>query len=177
MRNGNLLAEKNINFLRQAQGLIEQLDDTLFTHVNPPMFRSGVGSHIRHDLDHYLNFVAGIKTGEIDYEARKRDIRIEKNRKVALELIEYIVGDLSLMQPEDGNRPVQVKTDSDGEAAEAVWAPSTFTRELDFLLSHTVHHFGLIAMILRFQGFEPGENFGVAPSTIRYLENNTSCAL
>jgi hypothetical protein len=53
---------------------------------------------------------------------------------------------------------------------------STVARELQFLLSHTVHHYALIALILRLQGFEPGEEFGVAPSTLAHWRREVVCA-
>jgi hypothetical protein len=43
-------------------------------------------------------------------------------------------------------------------------------RELQFLLSHTVHHYALMALILRLQGFNPAAEFGVAPSTLQHWE-------
>jgi hypothetical protein len=45
---------------------------------------------------------------------------------------------------------------------------STIGRELQSLSSHTVHHFALIAMSLRAMGIPVEEDFGVAPSTLRY---------
>lgn len=47
------------------------------------------------------------------------------------------------------------------------WSISSLKRELQFLLSHTIHHYSLIALALRLQGFEPGAAFGVAPSTLK----------
>jgi uncharacterized damage-inducible protein DinB len=41
-------------------------------------------------------------------------------------------------------------------------------RELQFLASHTLHHYALIAALLRLQGVEPGEEFGVAPGTLEH---------
>jgi hypothetical protein len=41
-------------------------------------------------------------------------------------------------------------------------------RELQYLLSHTIHHYAIIGSILRAQGVEPGPDFGVAPSTLRH---------
>jgi len=40
-----------------------------------------------------------------------------------------------------------------------------------FLLSHTVHHYALISVALKLQGIDPGEEFGIAPSTLRYLKS------
>ena len=48
----------------------------------------------------------------------------------------------------------------------AVWSRSSLLRELQFALSHTVHHYAIIARQLRERGAEPGADFGVAPSTL-----------
>ncbi|NIP97468.1 MAG: hypothetical protein GWO24_30170, partial [Akkermansiaceae bacterium] len=41
-------------------------------------------------------------------------------------------------------------------------------RELQFLVSHTVHHFAMIGGICRALGVALEDDFGVAPSTIRH---------
>ena len=46
--------------------------------------------------------------------------------------------------------------------------PSTVRRELIFLVSHTVHHYALIAVMLRHQAVGLPADFGVAPSTLRH---------
>ena len=51
---------------------------------------------------------------------------------------------------------------------EIEWQPSTTGRELQFLVSHTVHHFAMIGGICRALEVEMEENFGVAPSTLRH---------
>jgi hypothetical protein len=48
------------------------------------------------------------------------------------------------------------------------WTRSSIARELQSLLSHTVHHYALIAIALRLQGIEPSAEFGVAPSTLEH---------
>jgi hypothetical protein len=51
---------------------------------------------------------------------------------------------------------------------------SSISRELQVLSSHTVHHFALIAMTLRMRGVELDSDFGMAPSTLRYLAAKTA---
>jgi len=60
--------------------------------------------------------------------------------------------------------------------APLVWCTSSVLRELDFLQSHTVHHYSLIAMLLRLHEIDPGEDFGVAPSTLKYWKEEAACA-
>ena len=58
----------------------------------------------------------------------------------------------------------------------AVWTESTPERDLQYLQAHTIHHYALIAMILRLQGREPGKGFGVAPSTLTFRNRQTQTA-
>ena len=55
-----------------------------------------------------------------------------------------------------------------GDIPEDEWSGSTVRRELQFLLSHSIHHYALIATICHANGFPVPEGFGVAPSTLRY---------
>lgn len=49
-----------------------------------------------------------------------------------------------------------------------VGSVSSLGRELQLLISHTVHHYAMMALVLRGQGIDPGPEFGVALSTFRY---------
>ncbi|MFT5050292.1 MAG: hypothetical protein ACI8QZ_001693 [Chlamydiales bacterium] len=42
-------------------------------------------------------------------------------------------------------------------------------------MSHTVHHFALIAVILRLDGRSVRARFGVTPSTLRHREATREC--
>ena len=53
-----------------------------------------------------------------------------------------------------------------GSDSDDQWAPSTIVRELQFLLSHTVHHFALISTMNSINNVATPENFGIAPSTL-----------
>jgi hypothetical protein len=64
----------------------------------------------------------------------------------------------------------------DAEASDVreCFMESSISRELQVLSSHTVHHFALIAMTLRMHGVEMDADFGMAPSTLRYLASKTA---
>ena len=75
-------------------------------------------------------------------------------------------------------RELAVKTDTGSEidAAQA-WTRSTGRRELQFLLSHTIHHYALIAVICNHLGVPLDPAFGVAPSTLRFQQQQgVTCA-
>ena len=168
------LVHDNRHFLQQAADLIEQISDELYANNDSRYFMSGVGKHIRHILGFYEQFLAGWPE-KIDYDARQRSPRLEDERTVAQNHINAVIDQLSqLLDTVDSpSLAVQVKND-DTDTAEDVFSHSTVARELQFLKSHTVHHFAMVAMILKVQGFDPPPEFGVAPSTLVYLKQQAA---
>ena len=72
------------------------------------------------------------------------------------------------MQPDGEPASILFERGEGLTADDAPWADSSVERELQVLLSHTVHHYALIAVALRLHGHPVDEEFGVAPSTLRY---------
>ncbi len=169
MRYENILIHDNITVLQQGLNLLYNIDDRLYTHTGQLPHTASVGGHMRHCLDFYHCFVRGSETGIIDYDRRERDDRIARERHVAVATIETLVACLEQQAHMSGQQPVQVRLDQSPQRSDAdAWSASSVARELQFLVSHTIHHYALIATLLRLQGFEPGKEFGVAPATLAY---------
>ena len=177
MQDTAAVAQENIAFLEQGLALIEGLDARLFGATPRYFSRGGIGAHFRHILDHYDCFLAGIATGRVDYDRRERDRRTELEPLVCAGRIRSIVDGLRGVNDSGRDEPLRVAMDSgeriDGSAG---WSTTTLGRELQYLLSHTVHHFALIGVMLRLLGVDPGPDFGVAPSTLRYERGDRVCA-
>ncbi len=160
------LKEDNIGCLQQGISLLEKLDDTLYNRRSEACFNSTIGGHIRHNTDHYDCFLRGYREGSVDYDERTRDPSVEKQAHSACQLMKRIISALEELPDSQLDQPLQVKMDSGGADD---WSGSTVRRELQFLLSHTIHHFALIATIARLEGVEDlPAHFGVAPSTIKH---------
>lgn len=160
------LIAANHQVLRQGLEMLAAIDDQTYVRTIEPLFAYGVGSHIRHCLDSYNCFLNGAGRGMVDFDNRSRDGQTAIDRGCAMRRIESVIGSLGEL-PRTASLALLSKQDS------PVWAVSSIERELQFLLSHTVHHFALIALILRVQGVEVDENFGVAPSTLDYWNSTT----
>lgn len=156
------LLTANLQVLQQGIELLTQLDDEQYTMTAGPLFAYGVGSHFRHCLDSYQCFLQGLPTGRIDYDRRERDELTAQDRQHASTRITWTMELLCELLHSFEHGAVCVRQDG------PQWAASSVTRELQFLLSHTVHHYALIALILRLQGFNPAAEFGVAPSTLEH---------
>lgn len=171
------LTEGNAAFLRQGAELIARLSDAQYAEAPAGFSRGGVGAHFRHILDHYDCFLGGLDRGRIDYDARHRDPRVEHDRAFAQDKLAAVCGRITTLDPRLGTAPIQA-TLLCGEPAglATTWSATSVTRELQFLASHTVHHYAVIAAMLRPQGVEPGNDFGVAPSTLEYERGHAACA-
>ena len=155
--------DQNVYFLLQGLELFHRLDPEVYS-VSVDA-RASVGAHLRHVIDYYHCFFRGVGDGRINYDERRREAALESDPRLGAAALQEIIerfGDLE----DDSERPIEVKVDTDD--AEDARSRSTLGRELQFLVSHTVHHYALIALLLRRQGVEPGESFGVAPSTLEY---------
>ena len=174
------LAAQNLYFLHQGRQLLDRLDDRLFSQAPTGLSNASVGAHLRHAIDCYRCFLAGLADGKIDYDARQRQTAVESDRTTADAAMAEIACALEGIDHRALEDSLDVKVDAAAwEDPAQHWHRSTLGRELQFLLSHTVHHYALIALILRAQGFDPGADFGVAPSTLehqRSLEMASPCA-
>jgi hypothetical protein len=169
MDHNNTVVEDNINLLTQGIELIEDIGNCLYSNGKPPFLKNGVGSHFRHCIDFYNSFLTSLETGKINYALRKRNRLVETDGSLAIFEIESVIKGLRRLSPADLRRPVQVIVEeSSGTLDSSVWSGSTVMRELQSLLSHTTHHYAIIALALRLQGFNPSEEFGVAKSTLGY---------
>src|SRR5262245_2986220 len=137
---------------------------------------SPVGAHFRHIFDHYQLLLEGLASGRIDYDARRRDPRLERERRHAIDVALGIRNQLNRITPDQGPHLLTVSLRSMADEDQPDWSGSTVRRELQFLVSHTVHHCALIKQILRQHGFDAGVEFGLAPSTKSHLQRQTACA-
>jgi len=164
-----VLLDTNIGWLRQAQLLVEQLNDDSFLCSPKGLAPHRVGSHLRHVLEFYECFLDGIQYSLIDYDARRRDESIERSRHQAAERIGSILRRLEDDPLVQMDSIVLVRMeDAEAGKPQNLHLTSSVSRELQALSSHTIHHFALIAVTLRALGLEVDPDFGMSPSTLRY---------
>lgn len=163
------LIRANIELLQQGVELLSRHDERTFCAADPASWGSGIGAHFRHVLDHYRSFIEGLDSGLIDYDNRERNTQEESDLPAAIASISEIAVRLESSNV-DPEAPVKVKVRASTQG-ETEHSMSSFGRELQFLVSHTVHHYALVAIASRMLGIFPDESFGVAPSTLKYLDS------
>ena len=179
MANSKALNQGDIQFTDATQLLagcvrsIEQCGQLLRlisaeSYVDSSRGMSSVGAHIRHILDRFHCFLAGMPAGSIDYDARKRDKSIEKNLDVATFALVSVRWRIETMAALDDLGNAITVRESVHHQGPAVTMPSTVGRELMGLVTHSIHHLAIIALIVKSYGYEMDSDFGKAASTILY---------
>lgn len=156
----------NAALLRQGAAIARSLPAELFTWTLPLLPGGTLGRHLRHVAEFYEAFLDGVASGRIDYETRRRDAAFESSPEEAAFRLEALAARLESIDDASPDGALDVR----GEGSTR-HARSSFGREVDALLSHTIHHYALVAVFLRSFGIEPPEAFGVAPSTLRHWES------
>jgi hypothetical protein len=165
----------NVRWLRQVSRLLDRVDDAAYATSPRGLAPHRVGAHLRHVLEFYQCFVEGAEASHIDYDARRRDQAVEHSRAAAAEAVWSIIRALETSRDLRQERIIWVRMeDAENNAVREGFMDSSISRELQALSSHTVHHFALIAMTLRMHGVEMDADFGMAPSTLRYLASKTA---
>jgi hypothetical protein len=178
MQSHQSLIRHNLELLAQGHELLDRMDDGLYTADVVPLSARAVGCHFRHCLDFYDRLLTGVATGRVDYDARSRRQRIETDREFAMQEIQRLQEGIQALAGCEPELSLEVNLDNAlAGTGDTAWSHSTLLRELQALVSHTVHHYALIGLLLKAQSFEPGEEFGVAPSTLEYLRQaQTHCS-
>lgn len=169
----------NIQSLKAAEHILISLNDEQYRAIVHP-YTANLGKHLRHITDHYQLFFDGVNSngpnpGCIDYDQRKRVEIEENNRSTMILRLRQICGELQLLSDnteEDRSLLISLAVD---EGLKAPNVPTSLSRELIFLQSHTVHHYAIIAAILKLQNIDIDGEFGIAPSTLKY-EHQQQCA-
>lgn len=155
------IKERLVEEIEKSVQVISRLDDTAFRR---PGRSSSIGAQFRHNLDVVNTFLNGVRVGRIDYTRRERDARVERDRYYAIERFDGAMSRLLDLSPAMIRSMVSVRSEIDP----SMWLASTAIREMEYVLSHTIHHHALIAERLAGLGLDLESNFGVAPSTRDY---------
>lgn len=156
-----IIAE-NLQILQQGIFLLESITNERYKQKQE-ILTSSIGEHFRHIIEHYELFWNGLNVGHIDYDKRNRNPRLETDRLFAIESMEQYV---SLFQTQN-LKPEKISISQNYNPNENVpIIPSYTNRELQFLLSHTVHHYAIISILVKLDGGVVSKEFGFSPATL-----------
>jgi hypothetical protein len=163
-----------IEALEQGATLIAAIPDEVYAGAPVVLpCASTVGAHYRHVLEHVQLLLDGLGDVMVDYDLRRRDPRVEVDRDVAMSLTRRLCGGLRGLPLEQMEAPILIAhaTCPTGDPHKV---PSTTARELMFILSHTIHHWALVRMLVELHQHEAPATFGYMPSTLRHMQASAS---
>lgn len=176
---GEALVRENIDLLRQGIAIVSSLPDGCYERNAHALFADGIGRHFRHVLDVYERLLD--RVGIVDYDARRRDPRVEQDRDHAIDAAERMIAKLPglALGPSysDGmavSERLAVRVEVKGDSGSGIVTSSSVARELAAVATHTIHHYAIIGLLMKIQNVEPPADFGIAPSTLRHRKSMSS---
>jgi uncharacterized damage-inducible protein DinB len=157
-----------VAILAQGEDLLESVSPEEFARRNPQMFNGSIGGHYRHCLDHFSSWLRGLEAGEVNYDHRERDPRIEREPAFALQATRDIREALQRVQAGELGRPVMACCEVSYEEGESPRTASSYSREMVYVVAHAIHHYALISVMARLMDITLPPHFGVAPSTVAH---------
>jgi hypothetical protein len=126
---------------------------------------STIGKHFRHVIEFYQCLLEGVALGEINYDARIRNLRLEEDLSFVIDTLNYIQERLDHLE----NDSLMLRV-----AEGTVLLPTTIERELAYNTEHCIHHLAIIRMGIKahFSEIELVSEMGYAYSTLTF-QNQT----
>jgi hypothetical protein len=155
-----------VRLLDELEGLLIGMDPKTYCGRFVPGVSGSVGEHVRHCLDHVTALLSANPAATLSYDRRHRGTTVETEPAAAMRQIVECRRVLESWGSRSLDDPIRVSS-MVAASGETVTGWSTLGRELAFVLSHTIHHQALIALLLAIRGVDVPDRFGYAPSTPR----------
>lgn len=154
------------NVFVQLSATLDQLSQEQYVQPCKTLFNATIGQHVRHIIELFQCLENGYDEGLVNYEERKRDLRIETEKDFAAGLLTEVYNGLHRE-----NKELQLEACYDEHEVEPITIATNFYREVAYNLEHTIHHMALIRVGLTEVSDIPiPEEFGVASSTTKYRQ-------
>ena len=123
-----------------------------------------IGAHVRHCLDHVSALEYGMVTGDVCYDRRERNTVVELDPRLGHSRLRRASARFAAYGDRLAEQPVTLVAQIGSDGA-SIRVPSTVGRELAFVISHTIHHSALIAVLLEHADRDVPDRLGLAPTT------------
>jgi hypothetical protein len=74
--------------LSQLEDLLSAMDESQYTQPLTVFNGGSLGQHVRHTVEFFQCLIEGLESGIVDYDARKRDMKIETDIAYTLNCLE-----------------------------------------------------------------------------------------
>ncbi len=165
------LIEAAQDVLLQGLGLLFEIGDNTYSRTARAPFNASIGQHYRHVLEHFQSLTRGLRSREINYDARERNPRIEGEVTYASVATCDVLRAIKGWDEKTLNSTCKVQSSVSYSAAPAGIVDSNIARELSYCVAHAIHHYAIIRLICAELGISVPVEFGYAPSTIKHMSS------
>jgi hypothetical protein len=163
------LVQQNIEILEQLKACIVLMPQEAYVETRPLLEGSCLGMHFRHVIEFYECLLNGLPHQIVNYDSRVRNLELQSDTSFAINCITAIqlsIADLN----KDVALILQAGNSNDIDFLEM---PTSYLRELYYMMEHCTHHMALIkmALIQYWPQVQLPLNFGVAQSTIKFKQS------
>ncbi|MGM5469704.1 DinB family protein [Flavobacteriaceae bacterium LMO-SS05] len=153
--------------LKEIKKVLLQLTKDQYTFQSTTLFGATIGQHVRHILEFYQSILNGLESKVINYDNRERNILVETDTRIAIQVIDDIC---SKLNEDKRDRQMILEGNFCEEDGGLIQIETSFFRELAYCLEHSIHHQALIKVgLLEVKCLNfIDDTFGLAPATIRY---------
>ena len=163
--------------LQQGCIFLDRVGDEAYAHpIEGPEKEpaASLGAHYRHVLDHFLCLAEGIRTGQVNYDQRRRNPQLQSSVTCARLVTEDLFAELGSLSREVLQRECAVTYSVSYGETEAAAVRSNLAREVMFCVGHAIHHYAILKLLCAGAGVKLPYEFGAAPSTLKHLETETA---
>ncbi len=152
----------------QLRSIILQLSHHDFSEKLEVLNYSSIGQHVRHVLEFYLCLSKGLTIGHVDYDKRVRNLSLETDPSYAIMVLDELSAIFCCEEIEDVTLINSIEYNG-----LLLDANSSVSRELIYLIEHSIHHYAIIGIALRshLNYVNIPENFGIAYSTTKHRQS------
>lgn len=164
MAQQSLLVAAALSIFEDGKCYLSQLSQQQYTQELELFSGATIGQHTRHWIEFFQCLLVNAKTDRtISYDKRKRNPVWENDPQAVIEMIEQMEYQLMDYPQIDG-----ITLESKMPDGQYVDLPTSFQRELWFVIEHAVHHLALIKIGLKadFPSCSLPSHFGIATSTL-----------
>jgi len=160
--------------LQQGCIFLEGIGDEMYSRPLEGEFTASLGAHYRHVLDHFLCLAEGIRTGQVNYDQRRRNLQLESSVTCARLATEGLIDECGGLSSEILQSECAVTYSVGYGETEAEAVRSNLAREVMFCVGHAIHHYAILRILCAGVGLKLPYEFGIAPSTLKHLEGETA---
>ena len=141
--------------------VLEEIPEKTYVKPCKNLSEASIGQHSRHIIELYQALLKGYESGEINYDKRKREQKIELEKEFAIDQFKKLQGVL-----EKPNKELFLNYELVGNE---IRLASNYYREIMYNLEHLVHHQALIRVAIEKEtNIVLAESFGYAYATLQY---------